>query len=86
MNYLIKKDFIIYYRNVDMGDNMWKCHIEELIKKSGYRKDYIAKEIEITTRQLRKYEKFELFIPMEKGLLLAQLLKCNVDDFYEWSE
>ena len=67
-----------------MGDYMWKCHIEDLIRQSGYRKDYIANEIEITTRQLRKYEKFELFIPMEKGLLLARLLKCKVDDFYEW--
>ncbi len=69
-----------------MGDYMWKCHIEELIESSGYRKDFISKEIGISTRQLRKYEKFELFIPMEKGLLLARLLNCKVDDFYKWIE
>ncbi len=62
---------------------MWKCKIEELINKSGYRKDFIAHNIGTTTRQLRKYEKFELFIPMEKALLLAKLLKCKVDDLYE---
>lgn len=62
---------------------MWKCNIEQLIKESGLRKDYIAEKIETTTRQLRKYEKFELFIPMEKGLLLAELLSCKVDDLYE---
>lgn len=61
---------------------MWICHIEELINKSGLRKDYIANAIGITTRQLRKYERFELFIPTEKGLLLADLLGCKFDDFY----
>ncbi|MFS0776094.1 helix-turn-helix transcriptional regulator [Neobacillus sp. 3P2-tot-E-2] len=67
-----------------MGDKMnYVCHIEELIKKSGLRKDFICKKIGTTTRQLRNYEKMELFIPMEKGLLLAELLNCKVDDFYE---
>ncbi|MDF2792067.1 MAG: hypothetical protein K0S80_5169 [Neobacillus sp.] len=61
---------------------MWRCKIEELIIKSGLRKDYISNKIGTTTRQLRKYEKFELFIPMEKGLLLAELINCKVDDFY----
>jgi len=62
---------------------MWKSNIENLIKESGLRKDYIASQIGTTTRQLRKYEKFELFIPMEKALLLAELLEKKVDDFYE---
>jgi len=62
---------------------MWKCNIEELINKKGLRKDFVAEKIGTTTRQLRKYEKFELFIPMEKGLLLAELLECKVDDFYK---
>ncbi|GIN74050.1 hypothetical protein J14TS2_45250 [Bacillus sp. J14TS2] len=61
---------------------MWKCNIEDLINESGLRKDYIAEKIGSTTRQLRKYEKFELFIPFEKGLLLAELLGCSVADFY----
>lgn len=62
---------------------MWICSIEKKIKDSGLRKDYIAEKIDVSIRQLRKYEKFELFIPMEKGLLLAKLLNCKVDDFYE---
>lgn len=63
--------------------NVWECNIEQLIKESGLRKDYIAEKIEVSTRQLRKYEKFELFIPMEKGLLLANLLGVKVDDLYK---
>ncbi|MFB3164714.1 XRE family transcriptional regulator [Neobacillus sp. 179-C4.2 HS] len=62
---------------------MWKCNIEQLIIESGYRKDFICKKLDITYRQFRKYEKMELFIPMEKGLLLAELLNCKVDDLYE---
>jgi DNA-binding XRE family transcriptional regulator len=61
---------------------MWRCNIEELINQSGLRKDFIALKIDVSTRQLRKYEKFELFMPMEKALLLAKVLKCKVDDFY----
>lgn len=61
----------------------WQCNIEQLIKESGFRKDYIAKKLDTTTRQLRKYEKFELFMPMEKGLILADLLNCKVDDLYK---
>jgi DNA-binding XRE family transcriptional regulator len=86
LNYLFKQDIFKKYRNIVVGDNMWKCRIEELIEASGYRKDFIAKEIDVSTRQLRKYEKFELFIPMEKALILAKLLKCRVDDFYYWLE
>lgn len=61
---------------------MWKCNIESLIIQSGLRKDYIADKINVSVRQLRKYEKFELFIPLEKGLLLADLLGVKVDDLY----
>jgi transcriptional regulator with XRE-family HTH domain len=63
--------------------SMWKCYIEQLIMNSGLRKDYVANKIDVSPRQLRKYEKFELFIPMEKALLLAELLGCKVDDFYK---
>lgn len=62
---------------------MWRCNIEKLIERSGFRKDFIAEKLGITTRQLRKYEKLELFIPMEKGLVLAELINCSVADFYE---
>ncbi|MGG4267447.1 XRE family transcriptional regulator [Peribacillus simplex] len=65
---------------------MWKCNIEILITNSGLRKDFIAQKLNTTTRQLRKYEKFELYIPMEKALMLAKLLEVKVDDLYEKEE
>jgi transcriptional regulator with XRE-family HTH domain len=65
---------------------MWRCNIEKLINQSGLRKDFIAQKIDVSTRQLRKYEKFELFMPMEKALLLAKVLGCKVDNFYEEDE
>lgn len=59
-----------------------KCNLEELIKRSGLRKDYIAKKLGISTRQLRNYEKQINFIPMDKALILKELLNCSLDDFY----
>jgi transcriptional regulator with XRE-family HTH domain len=58
------------------------CNLEVLIKKSGLRKDYIAKKIGVSTRQLRNYELMVSFIPMDKAIILSEILKCSLDDFY----
>jgi len=62
---------------------MLKPNIEQLIEKSGLRKGFIADKLQITVRQLRKYEKGESYIPIEKAYLLADLLDVKVDDLYE---
>lgn len=59
-----------------------ECNLEELIKRSGLRKDFIAKKLGISTRQLRNYELMVNFIPMDKAIILAELLNCSLDDFY----
>lgn len=61
-----------------------KCRIEEHIKNSGLRKDFIASHLGVTTRQLRKYEKMLNFIPIDKAFKLAKLLNVKVDDLYEY--
>ncbi|WP_313894662.1 helix-turn-helix transcriptional regulator [Psychrobacillus sp.] len=60
-----------------------RCNIEELIKNSGFRKDFIADKLSISTRQLRNYEIQKNYIPMDKAYILAELLNCSVADFYE---
>jgi hypothetical protein len=61
-----------------------RCRLEELIKESGLRKDYIASKLKITTRQLRNYELQKSYIPMDKGYMLKRILRLEkVDDLYE---
>ncbi|WP_394139535.1 helix-turn-helix domain-containing protein [Cytobacillus oceanisediminis] len=60
-----------------------RCRIEDLIKESGLRKDFIAKKLGISSRQLRNYEKEISLIPMDKAYILADLLGVRVDDLYE---
>lgn len=60
-----------------------RCRLEELIKRSGLRKDFIAEKLQISTRQLRNYELQKNYIPMDKAYILAELLKCSVADLYE---
>ena len=60
-----------------------RCRLEELIKKSGFRKDFIADKLQISTRQLRNYELQKSYIPMDKAYILADLLHCDVGDLYE---
>jgi DNA-directed RNA polymerase alpha subunit len=60
-----------------------RCRLEELIKRSGLRKDYIAGKLQISTRQLRNYELQVSYIPMDKAYILSELLGCFLDDLYE---
>jgi transcriptional regulator with XRE-family HTH domain len=53
-----------------------------LIEKSGLRKKFIADKLGVSTRQLRKYETGEAYVPMEKAYILARLLGVKVDDLY----
>lgn len=59
-----------------------KPQIEMLIEKSGLRKKFIADKLGVSTRQLRKYETGEAYVPMEKAYILARLLGVKVDDLY----
>lgn len=63
-----------------------RCRLEELIKKSGLRKDFIADKLGISTRQLRNYELSKNYIPMDKAYILAELLGVKTDDLYERGE
>lgn len=61
-----------------------RCRLEELIRESGLRKDFIANKLEISTRQLRNYELQKSYIPMDKAYILKELLNLEkVDDLYE---
>jgi transcriptional regulator with XRE-family HTH domain len=62
---------------------MLRCRLEELIKNSGFKKEYIANKLGISARQLRNYEKQISYIPMDKGYILSDLLGVKVDDLYE---
>jgi transcriptional regulator with XRE-family HTH domain len=64
-----------------LGDDM-KCRIEGLIKEKGLRKDFIAKKLGVSYRQLRNYETMDSFPPIDKAYILADLLGVKVDDLY----
>jgi transcriptional regulator with XRE-family HTH domain len=62
------------------------CHLEKKIKASGLRKQFIADHINVTVRQLRKYEKMESVAPIDKAYMLADLLNCTFQEIYEWKK
>ena len=66
--------------------DMLKSKIGEYIERSGYRRDYIAKRIGVSYRQLAKYIAGDSFPTVPKLFALAQLLGCKVDDLYEYEE
>lgn len=61
-----------------------RCRLEELIKESGLRKDFIADKLQISTRQLRNYEKQISYIPADKSYILKKILRLEtIDELYE---
>jgi transcriptional regulator with XRE-family HTH domain len=65
---------------------MLKSKIGEHIERSGYRKDFVAKKIGVSYRQLAKYITGDSFPTVPKLFALARLLGCKVDDLYEYEE
>jgi transcriptional regulator with XRE-family HTH domain len=60
-----------------------KSRIGEQIERSGYRRDYVAKQIEVSYRQLAKYIAGDSFPTVPKLFALARVLGCTADDLYE---
>lgn len=60
--------------------------IEELIRKSGYKKAFVAEKLDITVKQLRNYETGRSLIPIDKAYTLADLLEVGVEELYDRSE
>ena len=58
------------------------CKLEDYIRDSGLRKDYIANKLGVSVRMLRKYEKGESLPPLDKAFILADMLGVKVDDLY----
>lgn len=60
-----------------------KNNLEEMIHKSGLKKGFLAKQINVTPQQFSKWIKGEHYPPADKLFKLAKLLDCKVDDLYE---
>jgi len=63
-----------------------KCNIENIIVGKGLKKGYIAKELGISSQQLRRWIIGNYYPPADKLFKLAKLLDCKVDDLYELEE
>ncbi|MCM3030398.1 helix-turn-helix transcriptional regulator [Niallia sp. MER 6] len=65
---------------------MFKCKIGELLRVSKYKREYIIKELNITHNTLSNWVTGKTFPTADKLFILADLLECKVDDFYEYKK
>ncbi|KIP21146.1 helix-turn-helix protein [Anoxybacillus ayderensis] len=63
-----------------------ESRIGEWLEKSGYRKDFVAKQLDIGVRQLDKYIKGDSFPSVPRLFMLAELFRCTTDDLYRKKE
>jgi putative transcriptional regulator len=60
-----------------------KSRIGVLIDAAGYKKKYIAKELEVSPTQLSNWISGRSYPTLEKAFKLATILGVKVDDLYE---
>lgn len=60
-----------------------KSRIGEWIDRAGYKKKYIAKELDVSPTQLSNWIAGRSNPPIEKAFKLASMLNCKVDDLYK---
>ncbi|MEH7093918.1 helix-turn-helix transcriptional regulator [Neobacillus vireti] len=60
-----------------------KSRIGELIDAAGYKKKYIAKELDVSPTQLSNWISGRSYPTLEKAFKLATILGVKVDDLYE---
>ncbi|WP_284037480.1 helix-turn-helix transcriptional regulator [Neobacillus sp. 114] len=63
-----------------------KSRIGEFIDAAGYKKKYIAKELEVSPTQLSNWISGRSYPTIEKAFKLAALLSVKVDDLYTKEE
>jgi len=66
--------------------NLFKCKIGELLRVSKYKREYIIKELNITHNTLSNWVTGKTYPTADKLFILADLLECKVDDFYEYKK
>lgn len=59
-----------------------ELRINEMIEKSGLRKGYIAKQLEINPNTLSSYISGKRKISLEMAVQLADILNCDITDLY----
>ncbi|EKN68087.1 helix-turn-helix transcriptional regulator [Schinkia azotoformans] len=60
--------------------------IEEIVKKRGYMKKFVAEQIDMSPQQFNNLIKGKNFTTTEKLFKLAKFLDVRVDDLYEYNE
>jgi len=56
--------------------------IDEIIKESGLKNEYIARKVGVSVRTLYKWRKNETIPRLDQAIKLANLLDCKVNDLY----
>lgn len=56
--------------------------IEELIRKKGYQKRYIAEQMGITNNTLTHWMKNRSMIKLDQAVKLAEVLNCELEDLF----
>jgi len=73
------------YRSEYIGDvdMKWKNNIDLYVEKSGRSKKFLANQLGISANQFLAWRQGKFFPPVDKAILLGELLDCTVYDLFE---
>lgn len=62
-----------------------RCLLRELLKESDMTQSELADRLGITGQQINKYVNNRQKMSIEVAYNVSVILKCNIEDLYEWS-
>lgn len=60
-----------------------KLKIEQLIKSSGFKKNFIAEKLNVSRRTLDNWISGKTDIPLRKAIELTNILRCDLNELWE---
>ncbi len=60
-----------------------KLRVDDLIKKSGYKKQYVAAKMGVNKDTITNWSKNKSMIRLDQAVKLSKILNCKLEDLYE---
>lgn len=61
-----------------------RCRIPDLLFRIGRTQSWLAEETGISKQRISAYVNLRVVMTIQIAKIIANVLKCNIDDLYEW--
>ena len=75
-----------FREGVYLANKVGRCLLRELLHRADMEQIDLANKMNVTPQQINKYVKNKQGMSLEVARNISLILKCNIEDLYEWNE